>query len=240
MYLKLKYNDFIKEGKENESSKYNYLIDFTYIKNDSNYEFVKQTIDTAIDNKYYSVCVLPKYLSYAKGLLKDSDIKLCTIVDFPNGDSKLIDKIKEVNNAISDDVDEIDYVINFQTIKKLTKDSTEEEINDVYDKIEKEVREASAECHKNGVQLKTIIESGILTYDEIKKVTEACVNGGCDYIMTSTGANGNGAELDKVKFLRTILPEWIKIKVSGGIRNITDVHKFLQFCDRIGTSTIIK
>ena len=238
MYIKFK--DFINEGKENEADKYNYLIDYTYVKSDSNYEFVRQTVDTAIEKNYYSICVLPKYLSYAKGLLKDTKIKLVTIIDFPHGDSKLIDKIKEVNDSVSDDVDEVDYVINYKSIKKLTKDSTEEDIQSVYDNIEEEIREASYECHKNGVILKAVIETGILTYDEIKRVSEACVNGGIDYIMTSTGMNGNGAELDKVKFLRTILPDYVKIKVSGGIRNVEDIKKFLQYVDRIGTSSVIK
>jgi deoxyribose-phosphate aldolase len=234
MYIK--FNEFLNEGADKEANKYNYLIDYTYVKADSNYEFVRQTVDTAIEKNFYAICVLPKYLSYAKGLLKDANIKLVTIIDFPDGDSKLIDKIKEVNDAVSDDVDEVDYVIDYKSVKNLTKDSTEEDIQQVYDDIEKEIKEASYECHKNGVILKAVIETGILTYDEIKQVVEACVSGGVDYIMTSTGMNGNGAELDKVKFLRTILPDYIKIKVSGGIRNLEDIKKFLKYIDRIGTS----
>lgn len=227
-----KFTEYIKENK----NLYNNIIDYTYLKPNSTYELINNVVDTAIENKYYAICILPKWVSYAKGLIEESKLKIVSVCDFPNGDSKLLDKLKEVNNIISDGADEIDIVANYKLLKKIKPLTPNEDKEKIYKLLEEELKEISYLCHKNGIVLKVIIETGLLTYDEIKLMCEYCINAGVDYIKTSTGVNGTGAELDKVKFIRKMIPDWMKIKASGGIRTIEDVKKFLPYVDRIGTS----
>jgi deoxyribose-phosphate aldolase len=254
-----KYKNFLNEEADKNISKYNNMIDFTYLKNDTSVDKIKEICDIAQENNFYSVCVDPKYVSDAYGFLEDEKIRICTVINFPDGQNKSEQNIKDVTTAISDGVDEIDFVLNYKTLKEATvledilkskindKNSSKEEIKEEqedldnkYDKIEKSLLDVADICHRNSIIFKVIIESGMLTIQEIKKACEICDRGGADFVMTSTGTKEIGAEVDKVKYMRKILPEYIKIKVSGGIRNVKDIEKFYDYADRFGTSTIIK
>lgn len=254
-----KYNNFIFEEAEKKIGKYNNMIDFTYLKDDSSVDKIKEICDIAQENKFYSICVTPNYVSDAYGFLEDENIKICTVINYPEGKNKTEQNIKDVSIAISDGVDEVDFVLNYKEIKEATvledilkskmsdKESTKEEIQEEkddldnkYEKIENSLIDIADVCHRNGIIFKVIIETGLLTMQEIKKACELCDRGGADFVMTSTGTKEIGAELDKVKYMRKVLPEYIKIKVSGGIRTISDVEKFYDYADRFGTSTILK
>lgn len=250
------YLDFLNENK-NES--YNDIIDYTYLKEDISVDKIKEICDTAIEHKFHSVCVPPDYVSKAYGFLDDSDVKISTVINYPEGDGKIEKMIKEVNDVISSGADEIDFVMDYKELKETTtlediiKSKThkgemdEEEIKEEndkiqakYDKIEGGINDIGNVCHKNGVVFKVIIETSELTYSEIKKACELCIRGGADFIMTSTGKASKGAELEKVKYLRRVTPDYIKIKASGGIRTMETAKKFYKFVDRIGTSVILK
>lgn len=215
-----------------EKSEYNRLIDFTKISDNLDTDKIKELCKEAQDNNFYSICILPQYVTIANSLLKNS-VKISALIAFPKGESDIKVKINDIDEAIVNGASEIDVVINY----KLIKDTEEHET------LENEIRELSEYCHREGVTIKIIIETGALNYQEIETICKMCINSSVDYIMTSTGKLPNDdsfeTKLEKVKFMRKILPDDIKIKFSGGIRNYNQVKELLPFVDRIGTSSII-
>jgi deoxyribose-phosphate aldolase len=214
---------------DNNNTQYNNIIDYTYLKPDTKIDDVKKICEEAKEANFFSVCILPDFVSYAKTFLEKSNVKVCTVISFPKGNNKTIDKVNETKRAIADGADEIDMVLNYKLLMKGDDDSLE--------KCQKDVEEVARVCHKDGVILKVIIESGVLTYDQVKQACDICVEAGADFVKTSTGFAKVGAEIEKVKFMRKILPDYIKIKASGGIRTIDDFKLYFPYVDRIGTSS---
>lgn len=221
-------------------SKYKDIIDFTYLKSGATKQNITDLIDLAIENNFYSVCVPIEFVDHAKFSLEDSEIKLVSVLDFPEGKSNITENLNDAIKLISNGVDEIDMVMDYESFKKAYKSTDEDSKVSTYNNIEKEIKVIADECHKNGTILKVIIESGLLTIEEITKVCEIISNSGADFIQTSTGTKGIGTELTKVKEIRRVINDYIKIKVAGGIRTIQDCEKFYPYVDRIGTSVIPK
>jgi deoxyribose-phosphate aldolase len=226
------YQNFLKI---NEDNRYNNVIDFTFLRDDCNREEIEKTCKTAQEMGAYSVCILPEFISDAKIFLEDTPLKVCTVIDFPEGESKPKQKLKATREAIIAGVDEIDLVMNYKKLKNATVNQFE----DIYQELVDEIKLVAQECHKNGIVLKVIIESGELTLDQIKTACQICVDGGADYVKTSTGKTIRGAELDKVQYMKKILPDHIKLKAAGGIRTLADVKKFYPHVSRIGTSSTL-
>jgi len=130
-------------------------------------------------------------------------------------------------------------VLDYKKLQSL--DTLEEEkYQDIYDDLVQDVRSVTQVCHKNGIITKVIIETGALTYEQIKVACDVCIDAGADFVKTSTGFLKSDdlleKKLDKVKYMKRILPDYMKIKVSGGVRCYDDAVKFLPYVDRIGTS----
>jgi len=233
-----KFNDLIFENKQ-RNNKYNKIIDFTYLKNDVTVDKIKEVCEIAKKYNFYSVCVKPEYVSYSKQFLMDSDIKVVTVISFPKGNDKTKDKISQIEDSIIYGVDEIDMVMDYKLLKSLSKITDSEKYEQKINIIKNELFSVARLCHGiNSVILKIIIETGDLTLEQIKLSCDICVETGVDYVMTSTGLSKNGAEESKVRFMRKILPDSIKIKASGGIRTLNDIEKFVNNgADRIGTSS---
>lgn len=231
-----KYTNFINENKFNN---FNKIIDYTYLKVDANIDKIKQICNEAKEFGFYSVCIKPEYVSYAKEFLKGSDVKVCTVISFPGGKDTPNSKLKESERAIIDGADELDIVMNYKLLKEYTKTEDEDKKNNILNKLRKEISDISRLCHGlNSVILKVIIESGDLTMEQTKLACDICVYAGADYVKTSTGFAKIGAEEEKVRFMRKILPDPIKIKASGGIRTPKDIKRFVYAgADRIGTSS---
>jgi deoxyribose-phosphate aldolase len=229
MTLYRKINEYL-DSKENRE--FNKLIDYTKISENLTNDQIKEICKEAIDNNFYSVCILPQYIAAAHSFLKN-DVKISASIDFPKGESDVKSKISKINNSIINGANDIDIVINY----KLIKDSEEHET------LEKEIRELSEYCHREGNIIKVIIEIGALNYQEIESICKMCIDSNVDFVMTSTGKLPNDdtfeTKLNKVKFMRKILPDEIKIKFSGGIRTKEQIKELLPFVDRIGTSIII-
>ena len=230
----------ITESKSNDISS---IIDYTNLKSSLSIDQLKEICDTAIENKYYSVCILPEFVSVVSSLLDDSDVKPITVVSFPQGDNTTKQKVVETNNCIVSGAKEIDMVLDYKKLISLDKIDSEEDYKDEYDDLIQDVRSVASVCHKNGVILKVIIETGALTFEQISKACDICENAGADFVKTSTGFFKNEDSLDvklqKVKFIKSTIPDYINIKVSGGIRSIDDARKFEPYVDRIGTSNNI-
>jgi len=229
-----KFSSFLTESVK---YKYNKIIDYTYIKVDSNIDKIKQICNEAKEYKFYSVCVKPEFLSYAKGFLDDSDVQLCSAVSFPDGKESKKEKINEIDKSIINGADDIDMVIDYNKFKKILNIKDEDKKEKQLELYKKDLYDIVRKCHSlNNVNLKVIIETSELSYDQIKIICDICVYAGVDYIQTSTGYKG-GIELDKIKFMRKILPDNIGIKASGGIRTLSDIQKCVNAgADRIGTS----
>jgi len=222
----------------NDPKRYNQIIDFTYLREDANIDKIEEVCNTAIENKFYSVCIRPEFVSYASNFLEGSDVKICTVISFPGGEDRTQDKVTETQKAISNGADEIDMVMNWKLLQKSSKETDEEKKKDIVKKVYDDIRKVADVCHgADSVILKVIIESGELTLEQVKTACELCTKAGVDFVKTSTGYT-KGAEMDKVKFMRSILPDHIKIKASGGVRTLTDIESFVNAgADRIGTSS---
>jgi deoxyribose-phosphate aldolase len=228
-----------KQKGEPDPRRYNKIIDYTYLREDANVDKIEEICKQAKENGFYSVCVRPDYVSYAVNFLENSDVKVVTVVSFHKGENKTQEKVVEAQKAIANGADEVDMVMNWKLLQKWSKESDDEKKSDLEQKLYDDIRKVSDVCHgSDSVTLKVIIESGELTLEQVKKACELCTKAGVDYVKTSTGYASRGAEIDKVRFMRSILPDHIKIKASGGIRTIGDIEKFVNAgADRIGTSS---
>jgi len=235
-----KYNTFRKlnEGKNN----FNHLVDYTYLKQNATVDDIKKVCEEAIENNFYSVCIYPEMVGTAKAFLEDEDPIVCTVISFPNGDNSTNNKVKETLKAISDGADEIDMVFNYKKLRELAT-LEGDEYQDLYDELVTDVKQVARACHKDGVLVKVIIEVEELNYNEIKTACEICVDAGADYVKTSTGFSKTkkpfSEKVEQLKYMRKILPDYMKIKVSGGVRGKDQVDMVLLYVDRIGTSIII-
>ena len=206
----------------------NNYIEHTLLKQDAKKEDFIKLFDEAIENKFLGVCVNPCYVKMAKEYLKDSDVKVVTVVGFPLGATTTSSKSFEAKEAVENGADEVDMVINVTAIKNCDYDYT---INDI-----KEVKKACGS--KN---LKVIIETDLLSKEEIVKACECAVKGNADFVKTSTGfvKNGVGAKVEDVKLMSDTVSEYgLKVKASGGIK---DKQKALALIEngasRLGTSS---
>lgn len=206
-------------------------IEHTLLKQDAtNVEFEK-LYQEAKEYGFRGVCVNPAYVKKAKAYLKDTDVKIVTVIGFPLGANLSEVKAYETQKAIADGADEIDMVINVSAIK-------DEDWNYVLEDI-KAVRDA---CPHN--ILKVILETDLLTSQEIKKACEVCIEAKADFVKTSTGfvKNGVGATIENVKLMHEVVaPYGLKVKASGGIRDKATAVAMIEVgADSLGTSSGVK
>lgn len=222
------------------SSKINKIVDYTAIKPGLLKENIKQIVKDAVDNDVYGICVRPEFVDYVVYELEDNDIKVISTLDFPDGKMIINDKMTELIKILSDGADEVDLSIDIEEFKEAYENEDEEDKMTSYKIIENDIKKIADECHKNGVILKVIIESGVLSFDELKDICRILSDANVDFVQTSSGTKEIGAELDKIEEIRRLLPDYIKIKAAGGIRTIEQANKFYPYVDRIGTSIILK
>lgn len=203
---------------------YNKMIDHTVLKADTPLETVKRICDEAMEYGFASVCINPCHVAYCADYLKDSDVNVCTVIGFPLGANTSAVKAFETKDAIANGADEIDMVINIGALKDKNYDLVR---NDV-----KAVVEAA-----NGTLVKVILETCLLTEDEIKKACELCVEAKADYVKTSTGFSTRGATIEDVQIMKAAVQGKAKVKAAGGVRTHEDMVKIVEAgADRIGTS----
>ena len=202
-------------------------IDHTLLKPDSTNFQIEMLCKEAKDHAFASVCVLPHYVSYARNLLDGSGIKVCTVIGFPLGSTYTATKITEAEEALENGADEFDMVMNISAFKN-------EDYILVQDDIEALVQFVSL----NNKQIKIIIESSLLTLDEKIKASVIVSNTHADYIKTSTGFSTGGATTEDVRLLREHCNDTVKIKASGGIRDLDFALELIDAgADRLGTSS---
>ena len=201
-------------------------IDHTILKPTTVLEDVKKLCSEAVEYRFAAVCVPPPFVKSSKAFLKSSEVKVATVIGFPFGYSATAAKLKEVEQAIEDGTDELDIVINISAAK-----------SGLWNELESEMKQLIAPIHLNGKIVKVIIESGVLTDEEIIACCRIYSKLGADFVKTSTGYAETGATLMAVQLMRANLPSGIKIKASGGIRTYEAVKQYIEAgADRIGCS----
>lgn len=206
----------------------NEYFDSTMLKAISTTSDIKKLCNDAKKYKFKAVCINPCYVSLAKELLKDTNVKVCTVIGFPLGANTTYIKAEEVRDAINNGADEVDMVINVGALKEKN-----------YDYVINEIKELRNVSHNK--ILKVIIETCYLTEEEIIKMTEICNDTNVDFIKTSTGFGTRGASIEDIEIINKYKSNDLKIKASGGIRNKVDAQKYIELgVSRIGTSNAVK
>jgi len=185
----------------------NRYIDHTILKPTTLVTDIEKLCSEAREYNFAAVCVPPPFVKKAKQLLEGSETKTATVIGFPFGYSAIEAKIAEILLAMVDGADELDMVINLIALKNNDWEYLASEINHVMPVVKQQ----------NKIS-KIIIESGVLTDDEIIKCCNLYGAAGIDYLKTSTGYAEKGATLEAVQLMQKYLPDHVKIKASGGIR----------------------
>lgn len=202
----------------------NRYIDHTILKAGSSKEQVKQIIDEAKEHNFFSVCLNPTWVEYAAEELKDSEVKVCTVIGFPLGANTSELKAFETKDAVAKGADEVDMVINIDKVKSNDYDYVLKDIKTVVD--------AAGEA-----LVKVIIETALLTDEEKVKVCELAKEAGADYVKTSTGFSTGGATQADVKLMRETVGPDIGVKASGGISTTEDALGLIENgATRLGAS----
>ena len=206
----------------------NKYIEHTLLKQDATKNDLIKLLDEAKEYKFLGVCVNPVNVKFASEYLKDTGVKIITVVGFPLGQTTTESKVLETIDAIKNGADEIDMVLNTGKLK-----------DNEFDYIVNDISAIKGACQ--GHALKVILETDLLNSDEIKKASELCVKAGADFVKTSTGfvKNGVGAKVEDVKLMyETVKSAGLGVKASGGVRDKETALKMIEAgASRIGTSS---
>ena len=205
-------------------------IDHTILKPTTLITDVEKLCNEGIEYNVAAVCIPPLFVKKAKAILKASEIKVATVIGFPFGYSAVEAKLAEILLAIVDGADELDVVINIAALK-----------NNDWQYLAGEINAILHVVRSNKKTIKVIIESGLLTDEEIIKCCDLYGASGVDFMKTSTGYADIGATVHAVKLMRKHLANDVKIKASGGIKTYLFAKELIDAgADRIGCSTSLK
>ncbi len=204
------------------------LIDHTALKPDTTKEQIMKLCSEAIEYGFASVCVNPCYVKLCSELLKNSRVKVCTVIGFPIGATTTATKVAEASEAIGNGATEVDMVINVGAIK-----------SGDFDFVEKDIK-AVVQAAKGKALVKVILETCLLTEEEKKMSCQICKEVGADFVKTSTGFSSGGATVEDVKLMRSIVKPYLGVKASGGIRDYATANAMVEAgASRIGASASV-
>ena len=203
----------------------NKYIDHTLLKADATKEAIIKLCNEAKEYDFKTVCVNPCWIEECVKQLKDSDVKVCTVVGFPLGAMTSAAKAYEAKQAIELGADEVDMVINIGRLKD----------NDL-DYVTKDIQMVKEACGNH--VLKVIIETCLLSDEEKLKACDCIKAANADFVKTSTGFSLHGATVEDVALLKKYVKDSLKVKAAGGVKTTEDLHKMIEAgADRIGTSS---
>jgi deoxyribose-phosphate aldolase len=207
-------------------------IDHTILKPTATHIDIKKICKEAVEYGFAAVCVPPPLVTVAVDGVKggtEAVVKVATVIGFPFGYSTTAAKLAEVEQAIADGADELDIVINLILLR-----------TGRWPELEREMTILTARAHEEGRIVKVIIESGILSDEEIIRCCKIYSRVGVDFLKTSTGYAEKGASVAAVELMREHLPAGIRIKASGGIRDATFARQLIAAgADRLGCSASV-
>lgn len=205
------------------------FIDHTVLKQTTTQADVTRVCAEAIQYGFAAVCIPPVYVTAAMGFLKSSPVKLCTVIGFPFGYHAVPVKLEEAKQAVADGAGELDMVLNIAALKNGNLECLKQEID---------VLSTFSNAHVK--TLKVIIESGILSDEEIIACCNICKNYPVNFLKTSTGYAERGATVHAVQLMRNHLPSSIRIKASGGIKTAAFARELIHAgATRLGCSASV-
>lgn len=204
------------------------IIDHTALKADTKRSEIIKLCNEAIEYKFAAVCVNPYYVPLCSEMLKDTGVKVATVIGFPLGSNTKEVKSFETENAINNGADEVDMVINIGALK-------DKEYNIVKDDIVAVVNAA-----KGKALVKVIIETSLLTNGEKIKACELAMEAQAEFVKTSTGFSTGGATVEDVRLMKKTVGD-LEVKASGGIKDLKTARKMIEAgATRIGASSGVK
>lgn len=207
----------------------NKLIDHTALKPNTNKESILKLIAEAKTYDFASVCVNPCWVALALQELKNTDVKVCTVIGFPLGANTTEVKVFETKDAIEKGAQEIDMVINIAMLKDKEYDYVENEIHQI------------VEAAKDKAIVKVIIETCLLTDEEKIKACELSQKAGADFVKTSTGFSTGGATVHDIALMRKTVGAEMGVKASGGVHTHEEALAMVEAgATRIGASAGVK
>ena len=204
-------------------------IDHTILKPTTLLADIEKLCAEAEEHHFAAVCVPPHFVSAAKKLITNNDVKIATVIGFPFGYSTVNAKVEEIKKAIQDGAEELDIVINLCALKA----------NDI-DYLAREIVTCLQPIRLHRKIIKVIIESGILIDEEVIACCDLYAKHKVDFMKTSTGYAEKGASIHAVSLMRKHLPSTIEIKASGGIRTFAFAKELIEAgATRIGASASV-
>jgi deoxyribose-phosphate aldolase len=203
------------------------MIDHTLLKPEATEEQIVRLCEEAKTYGFASVCVNPYWVKKAAELLKDSPVKVCTVIGFPLGATTKETKVFETRQAVENGADEVDMVMNIGAFKSGLDDVVREEIRAVVEAAQ-------------GKLVKVILETGLLSEEEIKRASLISKEAGAHFVKTSTGFGAGGATVEAVRIMRQTVGKDMGVKASGGIRDAKTAQAMIEAgANRIGASSSI-
>ncbi|MDN6279844.1 MAG: deoxyribose-phosphate aldolase [Psychroflexus sp.] len=203
----------------------NKYIDHTLLKPVASLAQIKKICQEAAQYEFASVCINPCFVKYAAEQLKDSPVKVCTVIGFPLGNTTTQAKVEEAKQALKDGADEFDMVLNQSWIKSGEIEAAQADIAAVKSAIGDHI-------------LKVILEICNLTADEIAEASQISEKANADFVKTSTGFGSGGATPEAVKIMKANISDAVKIKASGGIRDLQTAEMYINLgVSRLGASS---
>lgn len=205
--------------------KWNKLIDHTLLKANASKNDITKLCDEAMQYDFASVCVNPVWVSYCAEYLKESDVRVCTVIGFPLGANTSKVKAYETKMAIEEGADEVDMVINIGALKAGDMDT-------VYQDIQAVVDASQGHC------VKVIIETCLLTDEEKVLACQQAMKAKATFVKTSTGFSTGGATVHDVALMKQTVGDHCEVKASGGVKTFEDMEAMVNAgASRIGTSS---
>ncbi len=203
------------------------ICDHTLLAPEATTEQIIEILDDAMNYGCASACIPASYVKMASNYVHGK-LPICTVIGFPNGYSTTKTKVYETKDAIENGANEIDMVINVGMLK-----------DQRYDELADEIKKIKEACGNH--ILKVIIETCLLTDEEIIRMCEIVTDARADYIKTSTGFNKTGATFEAVALMKAHVGPNVKVKAAGGISSFEDAEKFMELgASRLGTSRLVK
>lgn len=200
------------------------MIDHTLLKANASKQEILKLVEEAREHSFASVCVNPYWVKLASEQLKDTQVKVCTVIGFPLGASAPEAKAFETAQAVADGAGEIDMVINIGALK----DGDDEAVRSDMAGVVKSAQ---------GKLVKVILETCLLNEEEIVRACTLAVEAGVDFVKTSTGFSTGGATIEAVSLMAKTVGPKFGVKASGGVRSLEDAQAMIQAgATRLGTS----
>ncbi|MFD1363012.1 deoxyribose-phosphate aldolase [Lentibacillus salinarum] len=201
-------------------------IDHTQLKPDTTKDQINRIVNEAREHNFASVCVNPYWVSDCYENLKDTEVKVCTVIGFPLGATSATSKVSEAKQALKDGATEVDMVINVGELKSANDDAVQRDI------------EAVVQAAEGSALTKVIIETSLLDNPEKVRACQLAKQAGADFVKTSTGFSGGGASVEDIKLMRKTVGNDMGVKASGGIRDLASVKAMIDAgATRIGASS---